>query len=305
MNSGKEAKGSPKNREIFWGEGKEIFFNKVTIIGVGLLGASFALALKKNGLCKIIYGYGRNEDNLRRAKERGIIDDCSLDVCKACKDSDLILLATPVGVFVEIAEKIKGAVKKGALITDVGSVKGGLVHELESLMPDGVYYIGSHPIAGSDKSGIDDARPDLFNNARCIITPTGNSDKDSQEIVVSLWKTLGARVELMDPFKHDEIYAIVSHFPHIVAYALVNTVGDVDSKYIGYAGQGFKDTTRIALSSPEMWRDISIFNKDNIIKMLDVFRDNLDNMSQYLKENNTSGIEKEFLKAQELRKKLK
>lgn len=283
----------------------KLFFNKVTIVGVGLIGASFALALREKGLCETICGYGRREENLKRAKEQGIIDDYSLDVRKACEDSDLILLSTPVGIFKDIVENIKGVLKKGALVTDAGSVKGKMVYELELSMPDGVHYVGSHPIAGSDKSGIDDARADLFNNARCIITPTEKSDELAKNKVVSIWEALGARVELMDPFKHDEIYAAVSHFPHIVAYTIVNTIGDVDSEYIEYAGQGFKDTTRIALSSPEMWRDISVFNKGNLIRLIDVFRNNLDKLTKYLKEDNASGVEEEFLKAQTLRKNLK
>lgn len=285
--------------------GKNIFFNKATVIGVGLLGASFALALREKGSCRTLVGYGRSKDNLRKANERGIIDDYSLDVREACKDSDLILLATPVGVFIDIIAKIKDTLKQGVVVTDVGSVKGRLVYELESLMPAGAHYIGSHPIAGSDRSGIEDAKADLFNNAQCIITPTEKSDETAMRKIISMWEAFGAKVEVMDPFTHDEIYAAVSHFPHIAAYAIVNTVGDVDPKYIGYAGKGFKDTTRIALSSPEMWKDISIFNKDNLIRIMDVFRKNLDKITSYLKENNVSGIEEEFLKAQILRKKLK
>ncbi len=283
----------------------KLFFNKTTIIGVGLIGASFALALREKGLCETIYGYGRKQENLRRAKDRGIIDDYSLDASRACEGSDLILLSTPVGVFKDIVEKIRGAIKKDALITDGGSVKGRLVYDLESLMPEGVYYVGSHPIAGSDRSGIDDAKADLFNNARCIITPTENSNKDALKKVISVWEAFGARTELMDPFKHDEIYAVVSHFPHVVAYAIVNTVCDINSKYIEYAGQGFKDTTRIALSSSEMWRDISVFNKDNLIKLLGIFRDNLDKIEKFLQAGDASKIEEEFLRAQELRKRLK
>ncbi|MCL4456787.1 MAG: prephenate dehydrogenase/arogenate dehydrogenase family protein [Nitrospirae bacterium] len=284
---------------------ENLFFNKVTIIGVGLIGASFALALREKGLCKTISGSGRKEENLKRAKDRGIIDDYSLDVKKACEDSDLILLSTPVGSFKDIAEEIKGVLKKGAVVTDSGSVKGRLVYDLEAAMPGGVYYIGSHPIAGSDKSGIDDARPDLFRNARCIITPTVNSDENAKNKVVSVWESFGTRVETTDPFKHDEIYAVVSHFPHVAAYALVNTVADIDSKYIEYAGKGFRDTTRIALSSPEMWRDIAMFNKENLIKLMDAFKINLDKIKKYIMEDNGSGIEEEFLKAQKLRESLK
>lgn len=286
-------------------EDKNLFFNKVTVIGVGLIGASFALALRKNRLCGTIHGYGRTEYNLQQARQHGIIDDYSLDASKACEDSDLILLSTPVGLFRDVAGKIKNSVKEGALITDVGSVKGALVYELESLFQGRGIYAGSHPIAGSDKSGIEDARADLFNNAKCIVTPTPKTGDSATNKIVSIWERFGARVELMDPFKHDEVYAAVSHLPHLVAYAIVNTVNDIDPAYIGYAGKGFQDTTRIALSSPELWRDISILNRDNLIRLITVFRDNLDRMADGLKENNASKIEGEFSKAQALRRKLK
>lgn len=282
-----------------------LFFNKVTVIGVGLIGASFALALKKNGLCGTIHGYGRTEDNLVQARQRGIIDAYSLDACKACEDSDLIVLSTPVGLFRDVAEKISNSVKEGALITDVGSVKGALVYELETALQGRGIYAGSHPIAGSDKSGIGDARADLFNTAKCIVTPTSKTNDAATKKIVSIWETFGARVELMDPFRHDEVYAAVSHLPHLVAYAIVNTVNDIDPAYIEYAGKGFRDTTRIALSSPELWRDISMLNRDNLIRLISVFRDNIDRMADCLKENSASKIEDEFSKARALRRKLK
>ncbi len=282
----------------------KLFFNKVTILGVGLIGSSFALALKKNRLCGSVCGYGRNKDNLERAKERGIIDEYSLDLKKVCGDSDFILFSVPVGVFKSIAEQIKDSLKKGALITDAGSVKGSIVYELESLMKDGVYYVGSHPIAGSDKSGIDDAREDLFANARCIITPTENTNEVAKEKVLSIWEAIGAKVELMDPFKHDEIYAAVSHFPHIAAYTIVKTIGEIDASFIDYAGKGFKDTTRIALSSPEIWRDISIYNKDNLINLLKIFRYNIEKMEEMLKYKDADAIERFFSESRNLRKKI-
>lgn len=282
-----------------------MFFNKVTIAGVGLIGASFALALRKNGLSRNIHGYGRSEDNLRQAKGMGIIDSYSTDICSVCKDSDLFVLSTPVGRFREIILKLRDSLSKNAIVTDVGSVKGKLVYDLEESMPEDAFYIGAHPIAGSDKSGIVDSRPDLFNNALCIITPTEASNKEAMDKVGSIWKTFGARLEFMDPFRHDEIYAAVSHLPHIIAYSIVNTINDIDNGYIEYAGQGFKDATRIALSSPELWRDISIFNKDNLLKMIDIFRNNLDAISRCLEEGNESGIEKEFQRAQQLRMRLK
>ncbi len=282
---------------------KAIFFDKVTIIGVGLIGASLALALRQNSLCRIIVGCGRNEENLKRARSRGIIDDYSLDLRQACLGSDLVVLSTPVGAFGEIIKKVRDILKKGSIVTDVGSVKGNLVYEIESMIPEGSFYIGSHPIAGSDRSGIDDAKADLFKSALCIITPTENSDTESMRKIALLWEGLGARIRFMDPYKHDEIYGAISHLPHVIAYALVNTIGDVNPEFIEYAGQGFKDTTRIALSSPQMWRDIVIYNRENLIRLIDTFVRNLEKMKKLLENADAEGIEQEFSKAQELRKK--
>lgn len=282
-----------------------IFFNRVAVFGVGLIGASFALAMREKGLCKTVYGYGRKDQNLKAAKERKIIDDYSLDMKDVCEHSDLILLATPVGLFKDIINAVKGVLKKGMIVTDVGSVKGGLVYELESLMPEGVYYVGSHPIAGSDKSGIDNARADLFRNERCIVTPTENSDNDTLKKIAGLWEAVGGRIEFMDPLKHDEIYAAVSHLPHLIAYALVNSVDDFNAGCMEYAGKGFKDTTRIALSSPELWRDISISNKDNLISLIRIFRENLGAVEKMLNSKDAAGLGREFARAQASRKKLR
>ncbi|MBZ0155036.1 MAG: prephenate dehydrogenase/arogenate dehydrogenase family protein [Alphaproteobacteria bacterium] len=281
-----------------------ISFGKTAVIGVGLLGASVALALRESGLCGMIHGYGRSEDNLRRAKERGIIDEYRLSAREACADADLVLLSTPVGVFKSMAEEIKEYLKEGALVTDVGSIKGKMVSALEELFSGRARYIGSHPIAGSDTSGIDEARADLFRAARCIVTPTERSDSSALESIVSLWETLGARVEIMDACRHDAIYGAVSHLPHLVAYALVNTIGTAGEDYIEYAGQGFRDTTRIAMSSPELWRDVSLHNRENLLRLMDLFGDALDTLRRRLEENDAAGLESEFSKARALRKKI-
>ncbi len=277
------------------------YFRRVSIIGVGLIGASAALAMREKGLCNEIIGFGRKEENLRRAKERDIIDDYSLDAAASVEDADLVILATPVGILAKLASAISPALKKGAVVTDVGSVKGALVSELESLMPEGACFIGSHPIAGSDKSGIDEARGNLFRGARCIVTPTDLSDRTALDRVISLWKTTGAIVESMDAFRHDEIFALVSHMPHIIAYAMVNAVETIDPGSVEYSGGGFKDTTRIAASSPELWRDISMMNRDNLMRVLGGFRENLGRIERCLKENDWEGIEREFSRAQKLR----
>lgn len=282
-----------------------MIFNKVSIIGVGLIGASLSLAIRKKGLAKLVYGYGRHEENLKRAVQQGIIDSYSMTLKDVCKEADLVVLSTPVGVFLDIVKAIRAFLKKGSILIDVGSVKGRLVYDLEAMMPEGVHYLGTHPIAGSDKSGIDDAKADLFDGALCIITPTERSSAVGMETVAGMWKEIGARIEIMDPYRHDEIYGAVSHLPHIVAYTLVNTIGDIDSGYIDYAGQGFRDATRIAMSSPELWKDIVIFNKDNLIKFLSLFKKNLERIEALLKDpERYIEIEKEFLRAMELRKRL-
>lgn len=280
----------------------ELHFNKVTILGVGLIGASFALAIRKYRLCNEVVGCGRSVENLQKAKNKGIIDSFTLDHTKACKDSDLILFATPVGSFIDIAKTIQDSLKSGIIVTDVGSVKGRLVCDMEALMPEGVHFVGGHPIAGSNKSGIDDARADLFNNAKCIITPAEKTDRNALEKVTAIWKTFGSIVELLSPDEHDRIYASVSHLPHLLAYAIVNTVADIDSSYLKFSGQGFMDTTRIASSSPELWRDICILNKDNLLGYIEIFKNNLERLSQYLRVSDSESLEREFKKARTLRK---
>jgi len=203
-----------------------------------------------------------------------------------------------------VAVTIRPALKKGALVMDVGSVKGELVADLECVMPEGVDFVGSHPIAGSDKSGIDDSRGSLFVGARCIVTPTLRSSKEAVAKVASLWTASGGLVECMDPFRHDEIFALVSHMPHIIAYALVNAVESINPECVEYSGGGFKDTTRIAASSPELWRDICIMNRDNLLNVLDSFKANLFKIEQCLKESDWAGIENEFIRAQKLRMRL-
>ncbi len=273
-------------------------------MGVGLIGASFALAARKQGLAGHIAGFGRSEDNLRKAKERGIIDSYDLDPAAACRDSDLVMLSTPVGYFTELARKCAGSLKDGAIVTDAGSVKGRLVSELEALMPAGVRYVGGHPIAGSERSGSEAADAELFRDAKCILTPTSCSDKRAVEMVAGIWRRLGAQVITMDPDAHDRIYAAVSHLPHLLAYAMINAVADTDPAYLAYGGQGLKDTTRIAASSPEMWRDICLLNRDNLLDLMLVFQKQLDSLGRHLRAGDSASLEREFERARALRETL-
>ncbi len=272
-------------------------FPKTAILGVGLLGASFSLAVKKKNICSHVTGFGRSRENLERARNMGIIDAFSPDPASACSDADLVLLAAPAGSFVELVKQASPAFKKGTIVTDVGSVKGDLVHELEALMPPGVHFIGSHPIAGSDRSGIDAAQADLFRDALCIVTPTEQSDPSSLMYVMDLWSSLGSKVLAMGPAQHDRVYAAVSHLPHLIAYAMVNTVSDIDKSYLSYCGQGFKDMTRIAASSPDIWADISLLNRQNLIEMIATFRENLNRMEEHLRSSEADALKKEFIRA--------
>lgn len=281
-----------------------VSFRKVAVLGVGLIGASLALGLRQNVTCGTIHGYGRTEDHLARARGRRIVDEYSLDAAKACNQADLVVLATPVGAFSGILEHVRGVIARGAVVTDVGSVKGRLVQDLEALMPEDRHYVGAHPIAGGETSGIEEARPDLFEGARCIVTPTDHTDGSALQTVIAVWESLGAKVELMDPFTHDEIYAAVSHFPHLVAYALVNAVSRMDPGYVGYAGKGFRDMTRIALSSPELWKDIAGMNRDNLLHVAQVFRESLDRLTGCLEQGDLACIEREFIEARQARTRL-
>ncbi len=279
-----------------------MMFRSVTIIGVGLLGGSLALAMKEKALCGSITGCGRSEQNLRDARDRGMIDSYEQDPAEACADADLVVLATPVGTFVELAAEISDSLKQGALVIDVGSVKGPLVYEMEGLMPDGANFVGCHPIAGSEQSGIDAARADLFKGALCIITRTGSTDDGAFNAAASLWRAVGSKVDILSPERHDVVYGLVSHLPHLAAYALVNAVSELDAECLRYAGNGFRDATRIAASSPAVWRDICELNGENLAKFLDYLKEGIEKMSEQLKKGDLEGLEISIAKASELRK---
>ncbi len=278
-----------------------MLFEKTAILGVGLLGASMALAMKKKGISLTISGSGRTEENLRGALEKGIIDSYSLDPREAVRGADLVVLATPVGAFLETARAIKDSLAKDSIQTDVGSVKGALVHELESVLPR---FVGAHPISGGERSGADNANEGLFDGVRCIITGTDRTEPRALARIEELWRAMGSNVERMDPDLHDRIYALVSHLPHILAYSLVNTLDTTDSQCIRFAGQGFKDTTRIALSSPELWRDVCGLNRQNLLDSIKAFKRELERAEALINDSDLDGLEAEFTRARVLRKRI-
>jgi prephenate dehydrogenase len=279
-----------------------IDFKNITIIGIGLIGSSFALSIKKQGFKGKITGIGRREENLIRAKEREIIDDYSTVHAEGVRDADLIVLASSVGQFEHIVRCIKDNIKAGAVVTDVGSVKAEIVKKLEPLMPDGVSFVGGHPIAGKECSGINAASAELFINAKCIITPGENAKKDAIDKVVDIWNKIGTKTMFMSPEEHDSIFAAVSHLPHVIAYALVNAILEIDENIMHYGGKGLKDMTRIALSSTGLWRDICAFNREEILKALKKFSSSVSVMTKLFEESDWAGLEKEFTRAKEARK---
>lgn len=278
-------------------------FKTVSIIGVGLIGGSLALALKEKKLVNKIIGYGRNKQRLKEALKLGIIDSYTTFLEEA-SEAELIVLATPVGLFEKIIIEMLDYLKKGTIIIDVGSVKESIVNTIETMLPIGVSFVGAHPIAGSDKTGFEYANKDLFKKAKVIITPTENTDKSALEKVSKLWQKIGAVVELMSPEQHDKIYALVSHLPHLISFCMVNTVAEMDKNFIKYAGSGFKDTTRIAKSSPEIWRDILMMNDKNILQCLEIFAKNLEEIKKMLSKKDSEGVKTFIEKAKNLRKEI-
>jgi len=278
-----------------------MFFPKVTILGVGLIGSSVALAMKKRRLCGHITGFGRREERLMRAKELGIVDSFALDPSRASLGSDFVLFSMPVGFFPGIAGMIRDSLKEGAVVSDAGSIKGNIVHEMEKVLSNKTPFVGAHPIAGSEQSGIDAADADLFEKRRCVITPTDKTDRAALNTLTELWRSLGAEVVIMTPEEHDRVFGAVSHLPHIIAYELMNSADELNHSYLAYAGQGFLDTTRIAASSPEVWRDICMGNKENLIQFLDTFMGRLERVKGYLAGSDAASLEGEFSKAKTLR----
>ncbi|HAO93532.1 MAG: prephenate dehydrogenase [Deltaproteobacteria bacterium GWC2_56_8] len=280
------------------------YFKKITVIGVGLIGGSLSIILRRKGLAGSITGVGRGLANLEAAKRLGVVDSFTQDVGEGVKDADFVLIATPVLKIGETVRKAAPFLKKGAIVTDVGSVKKAVIDECEPLIPKGVHFVPGHPIAGTEHSGVEAAFPDLFKGRRCILTPTDNTDDKALSTVKEVWEAAGSEVVVMDPSRHDAILAAVSHLPHMIAYSLVNTVGDIEKSGVdalSYSAGGFRDFTRIASSSPEMWADICAMNSDAILKTISDFEKRLANLKTLIDANDVEGLKHDFARAKSIR----
>lgn len=243
-------------------------FNKVAIVGVGLIGGSLAGAIKKKRLTREIIGVSRHRKTLLLAKKNRVIDRGSQDI-RLIKDADLVILATPVSTILNLAPKITRLIKKDCIVTDVGSTKQEIVSKLTSIFPK---YVGSHPLTGSEKQGLVNANPDIFKDSICILTHLKNTDEGAQKKIKRLWSALGARVVFLAPATHDKILSFVSHLPHIAAFSLIATI---PQQYLPLASTGLKDTTRIAASGSQLWCDVFLSNQKNMIKAIELFQNNL------------------------------
>jgi prephenate dehydrogenase len=282
-------------------------FGVVAIVGTGLIGGSVGLGLKERGLATAVIGVGHRKVSINKALKIRAIDEGSTSIEKAAKQADIIILATSVNLIPDYAKKIIPLMKKTAILTDVGSTKNYIVSqvndEIKRTCGSGKSnFIGAHPLAGSEQRGIDSARPDLFEESVCVLTPTNLNSKKSITRLSNMWKALGARISIMTPSKHDEILALVSHLPHFVASSLA---GVIDEKYWKFAASGLRDTTRIASGDPDLWLSISKQNKQKIIEALRSFSEEVECMINDLERGNDKKLLGRLKKAKTVRDKKK
>ena len=283
-----------------------MFFERVAVIGVGLIGGSFSLALKEKKLCRHVVGAGRSAANLQLALERGVIDSIAAGPAAAARDADLILISTPVAQYEKILLEVKDVLKPGALITDAGSTKRDVVATARAHLGMKIsQFVPAHPIAGAEHSGAAAAKPDLFRDRRVVIAPLEENSERDVEAVCALWAAAGARVSRMTPQEHDEVFAAVSHLPHVLAFALVNDVSKRpnSAQLFSYAAGGFRDFTRIASSHPEMWRDICVANRDRLLHELHLYEAKLKTIGQMIEASDAQALENLFAEARAAREK--
>ncbi|MBI5235732.1 MAG: prephenate dehydrogenase/arogenate dehydrogenase family protein [Deltaproteobacteria bacterium] len=285
-------------------DSRQLHFNKVAIIGVGLIGGSLAMVMREKGIAGTITGIGRGIKNLEAAKRLGVVDSITQEIEEGVIDADLVVVAIPVMKTADVLKKAAPHLKTGCIVTDVGSVKHEVIESAQTILPKGVRFVAGHPIAGTEHSGVEAAFKHLFEGKNCILTPTNATDKAALEQVKSLWLSAGSNVVLMDAELHDWTFAAASHLPHIIAYTLVNTVALAGSEgfdLLKYSAGGFRDFTRIASSSPEMWRDVCGMNKGYIMEMLDSFQKRLDVIKKCVQNSDLTTLQREFEKAKKFR----
>ncbi len=257
----------------------EPLFKKVALIGVGLIGSSLALAMRRHGLAGRIVGCTRSAESRAKVLELGLADEATQDPAAAAEGADLVVVCTPIGTYEDIGRAIAPKLRPGDIVTDVGSVKQAVIRDLGPFIPDGAHFVPGHPIAGTEHSGPEAGFATLFENRWCILTPPPGTDAGAVEKVTALWQACGAMVTAMEARHHDQVLAITSHLPHLIAYTIVSTADDVESslqsEVARFSAGGFRDFTRIAASDPIMWRDVFLNNREAVLEMLQRFSEDL------------------------------
>jgi cyclohexadieny/prephenate dehydrogenase len=281
-------------------------FRRVALIGIGLIGSSISHAMRRAGLADEIVGHARTAATRQTAQRLGLVSRAFESAAEAAAGADLVVLCSPVGVYGAIAAEIAPHLAKGAIVTDVGSVKGAVVRDVGPHIPDGVHFVPGHPIAGTEYSGPEAGFASLFDNRWCVLTPPPGADAAAVERLAALWKAMGSNVEMMTPEHHDLVLAITSHVPHLIAFNIVNTAAHLgrvtDSEVIKFSAGGFRDFTRIAASDPTMWRDVFLNNREAVIEMLGRFTEDLAHLQRAIRYGEGDELFRLFAEAREIRK---
>ena len=282
------------------------FFERVAMIGIGLIGSSLVRVMRRDGLAGHIAVCARKPETLASARELGLADSTTDDPLAAVENADLVVLATPIGAFGALAEVIAPGLKPGAIVTDVGSTKGSVIRDVAPHLPEGVHFVPAHPIAGTEHSGPEAGFDSLFEGRWCILTPPPGTDAQAIESVAALWRSAGSMIERMDPAHHDQVLAITSHLPHLIAYTIVGTATDLgdhlQQEVIKFSAAGFRDFTRIAASDPVMWRDVFLHNKDAVLEVLGRFTEDLTALQRAIRRGEGDVLERSFSRTRAIRR---
>lgn len=281
-------------------------FQRLAIIGLGLIGSSIARVARRKRIVAGIVAADRSEAVVRRAEELGLADVIAKSAAEAVENADLVILCVPVGAMGEAAQEIGPNLKRGAIVTDVGSVKGSVIAAVNEHVPSGVHFVPAHPVAGTEQSGPDAGFATLFRNRWCILTPPDGADPNAVSRLAAFWTAAGANVETMSPAHHDLVLAITSHVPHLIAYNIVGTAADLEtvtqSEVIKFSAGGFRDFTRIAASDPTMWRDVFLNNKAAVLETLGRFTEDLSALQKMIRNGDGQGLFDLFTRTREIRR---
>ena len=281
-------------------------FDRIALIGLGLIGSSLARVVRREGLAKSIAGCARTAATRETALRLGFVDAVEADPAVAAVGADLVMICTPLGTYADIAERIAPSLKAGAIVSDVGSVKQAAIRDIGPHLPEGVHFVPGHPIAGTEHSGPEAGLAELFEGRWCILTPPAGTDDGAVERVAQLWRRAGSMVELMEAGHHDQVLAITSHLPHLIAYTIVGTATDLEEsarrEVIKFSASGFRDFTRIAASDPIMWRDVFLNNREAVLEMLSRFTEDLTALQRAIRWGEGDKLQDLFTRTRAIRR---